>query len=57
MTENRMGTSLEAEELMERMTNRESFLLIDTLTGSRFEKVHLPGLAMPASSKSPSSSR
>ncbi|MFZ0133928.1 MAG: YceI family protein [Desulfobacterales bacterium] len=43
MTENRMGTSLEAEELMERMTNRESFLLIDTLTGSRFEKVHLPG--------------
>ena len=28
---------------MERIKNKETFVLIDTLTGSHFEKVHLPG--------------
>ncbi|MGB5423621.1 MAG: YceI family protein [Desulfobacterales bacterium] len=43
MTENKICKSLEAGELMERIKNKESLLLIDTLTGSHFEKVHLPG--------------
>ena len=43
MTENKKYKSLEPDELMERITNKESFILIDTLTGSHFEKVHLPG--------------
>ncbi|MGD8950835.1 MAG: YceI family protein [Desulfobacterales bacterium] len=43
MTENKKYKSLEADELMKRMKNKEPLLLIDTLTGSHFEKVHLPG--------------
>ncbi|MGB8426698.1 MAG: YceI family protein [Desulfobacterales bacterium] len=43
MSENRIGKTLEAEEVMERIVNKGPLLLIDTLTGSRFEKVHLPG--------------
>jgi len=43
MTENKKYQFLEPDELMERITNKESFILIDTLTGSHFEKVHLPG--------------
>ena len=43
MNKNQMYTSLQADELMERIKNKESFVLIDTLTGIHFEKVHLPG--------------
>ncbi|MGB7920797.1 MAG: YceI family protein [Desulfobacterales bacterium] len=43
MTENKKYKSLGADELMERIKNKEPLLLIDTLTGSHFEKVHLPG--------------
>jgi rhodanese-related sulfurtransferase/polyisoprenoid-binding protein YceI len=43
MTENKKYKSLAADELMERINNKEPLLLIDTLTGSHFEKVHLPG--------------
>jgi rhodanese-related sulfurtransferase len=43
MTENKKYRFLEPDELMERIKNKESFILIDTLTGSHFEKVHLPG--------------
>jgi rhodanese-related sulfurtransferase len=43
MTENKKYQFLEPDELMERIKNKESFILIDTLTGSHFEKVHLPG--------------
>lgn len=43
MTEKMIFPIIEAEELKERMDNKESFLLIDTLTGIHFEKVHLPG--------------
>ena len=42
MTENKKYKFLEPDELMERIKNKESFILIDTLTGSHFEKVHLP---------------
>jgi rhodanese-related sulfurtransferase len=42
MTENQIRRSLRADELMERIENKESFVLIDVLTGSHFEKVHLP---------------
>ena len=43
MAEDKICKSLEADELMERIKNKETFILIDTLTGSHFEKVHLPG--------------
>ncbi|MEJ2477878.1 MAG: YceI family protein [Desulfobacterales bacterium] len=43
MTENKKYRFLEPDELMERIKNKKSFILIDTLTGSHFEKVHLPG--------------
>jgi len=43
MAEDKICKSLEAEELMERIKNKETVVLIDTLTGSHFEKVHLPG--------------
>lgn len=43
MAEDKICKSLEADELMERIKNKETFVLIDTLTGSHFEKVHLPG--------------
>jgi len=43
MTENKKYKFLEPDELMERIKNKESFILIDTLTGTHFEKVHLPG--------------
>jgi rhodanese-related sulfurtransferase/polyisoprenoid-binding protein YceI len=43
MTENKTYKSIEADELMERIKNKDSFILIDTLTGIHFEKVHLPG--------------
>jgi rhodanese-related sulfurtransferase/polyisoprenoid-binding protein YceI len=43
MSENKKYKSLAADELMERIKNKEPLILIDTLTGSHFEKVHLPG--------------
>ena len=43
MTENKKYKFLEPDELMERIKNKETFILIDTLTGIHFEKVHLPG--------------
>ncbi len=43
MTENKKYKFLEPDELMERIKNKETLILIDTLTGSHFEKVHLPG--------------
>jgi rhodanese-related sulfurtransferase/polyisoprenoid-binding protein YceI len=43
MTENKKYKSLAADELMERLKNKEPLILIDTLPGSHFEKVHLPG--------------
>jgi rhodanese-related sulfurtransferase len=43
MIENKKYQFLVPDELVERITNKESFILIDTLTGSHFEKVHLPG--------------
>lgn len=43
MTENKNYKFLEPDELMERIKNKESFILIDMLTGMHFEKVHLPG--------------
>ncbi|MFZ0611653.1 MAG: YceI family protein [Desulfobacterales bacterium] len=43
MTENKKYKFLASEELMERIKNKEPLLLIDTLTGSHFERVHLPG--------------
>ena len=43
MNENKRYKSLAADELMERINNKEPLILIDTLTGSHFEKVHLPG--------------
>ena len=43
MTEEKIFKSLEVEELMQRIEKKESFILIDTLTGIHFEKVHLPG--------------
>ena len=43
MTENIKYKFLEPDELMARLKNKESFILIDTLTGTHFEKVHLPG--------------
>ena len=42
MAGNQICKSLDADELMERTKNKKSFLLIDTLPGSHFEKVHLP---------------
>jgi rhodanese-related sulfurtransferase/polyisoprenoid-binding protein YceI len=43
MAENKNYKSLAADELVKRMKNKEPLLLIDTLNGSHFEKVHLPG--------------
>ena len=43
MAEEKIFKSIEVEELMERINNKDSFILIDTLTGIHFEKVHLPG--------------
>ena len=43
MTENNKYKTLEPDELMERIKNKETLILIDTLPGSHFEKVHLPG--------------
>ena len=43
MAEEKIFKSIEVEELMERINDKDSFILIDTLTGIHFEKVHLPG--------------
>jgi rhodanese-related sulfurtransferase len=43
MTENKKYSLIEPDELMDWIKNKESFILIDTLTGTHFEKVHLPG--------------
>jgi rhodanese-related sulfurtransferase/polyisoprenoid-binding protein YceI len=43
MTENKKYSSIEPDELMDRIKNKDSFILIDTLTGSHFETVPLPG--------------
>ncbi len=43
MAGDKIFKSLEADELLERINIKEPFVLIDTLTGSHFEKVHLPG--------------
>lgn len=42
MTRQKVFKSIEAEELMERIKNKDNPILIDTLTGSHFAKVHLP---------------
>lgn len=43
MSENKKYETLAPDELVERIKNKDQFVLIDTLTGSHFEKVHLPG--------------
>ncbi len=43
MAEEKIFKSIEVEELMERINNKDSLILIDTLPGVHFEKVHLPG--------------
>jgi rhodanese-related sulfurtransferase/polyisoprenoid-binding protein YceI len=43
MAEDKIFPTIDAEEMNERLKKKEPILLIDTLTGIHFEKVHLPG--------------